>query len=42
LPDNHSNSFSVRNLLYTPAVLFTHDRGTGSLCAHCNKSRAAY
>ena len=22
LPDNHSNSFSVRNLLYTPAVLF--------------------
>ena len=27
--------FSVRNLLSTPAVLFTHDRETGSLCAHC-------
>ncbi len=28
-------------LFYTPAVLFTYDRGPGSLCAHCNKSRAA-
>jgi hypothetical protein len=28
-------------LFYTPAVLFTHDRGTGSLSAHCKKSPAA-
>jgi len=28
-------------LFYTPAVLFTHDRVMGSLCAHCKKSRAA-
>src|SRR5260370_19761078 len=28
-------------LLYTPAVLFTHGRGTGSLGTHCKKSPAA-
>jgi len=29
-------------LLYTPAVLFTHGPGTGSLGTHCQKSRAAF